>query len=73
MVSQGRTGEGEPKNSPFAGVGSVQAAPVATPVNLSSLFLLRGGVSSPAPVLSDAERFCSQAAEDFGKCFGGEL
>lgn len=71
------TGEGETKLSPNAPGRDIhlEAAPVARPANLilSSLCSVQGGVTPPALGLSDVERFCSKAAEDFGSLFGGGL
>lgn len=86
MVSQGHTGEGEPKITPFAGVGiRPEAAPVATPVQSSEMFgahapvspsLPQGGLPSTLGLTNKERRemyrrFMSDAARDYCLCFGG--
>ncbi len=78
MVVKGRTGErGNDKFPLIAGsdsaLGGSGSNPAQSSQSFSSLFS-QGRVQPPLLGYStDVERFRSQAAEDFGKCFGGEL
>lgn len=78
MAVKGGTGERGDKLSPNS-PGTVSpsgAAPVACPANLVSFPHLYTQEMVQTHLLGyseDKARFLSQAAEDFGKCFGGEL